>query len=243
MALSRADKLALLQEAEVDERPAGLTREQKIALLEQEETPKPKAGLRDDVTFLGSEKLGEFMSGIFPRTAKSVAEGESYGKQVLGAGLDQLSAGRAVASLPEFRKGGRAYMESLADTEGDSFVGKTLRDPGTGAALLTAPVGGAALGAMRGTGLATRLAAGAGVGAMEGAASAAAHQGERVNRGQGVDLGAAALETGVSAVAPAVIGGVLKGGLKLANKALGKAAQEFSGVSEEALRAYGTGLG
>ena len=131
---------------------------------------EPKSNLRDDVTFLGSEKLGKIASGLFPRTAEAVATGKPYANQVLGAGLDQLSAGRLVAAAPEALKGGDAYLESVGDTEGKNWVGQTLRDPATGLALLTAPLagftGGLAKGAVRGgAGLVSRLAGGAAAGA------------------------------------------------------------------------------
>lgn len=172
---------------------------------------EPKSNLRDDVTFLGSEKLGKIASGLFPRTAEAVATGKPYANQVLGAGLDQLSAGRLVAAAPEALKGGDAYLESVGDTEGKNWVGQTLRDPATGLALLTAPLagftGGLAKGAVRGgAGLVSRLAGGAAAGAVEGVASATAHQANNVQGGKEFDLGQAGREVALNTALPVAAG-------------------------------------
>lgn len=84
---------------------------------------------------------------LFPRTAKSVESGESYPKQVLGAGLDVATLpGRALASIPD---GG----ESLKDIEGERFLGKVLRHPATAAMTIAAPfTGGATLAQLFGMG-------------------------------------------------------------------------------------------
>lgn len=226
VALSRAEKIRLLQadnqgEAEVVESTPGtsLTREQKISLLQGGEGPAapgapPPDRLRKGLTFAGSEAAGEAASGLFPRAAEAAAEGKGYGRQVLGAGLDLLSLpGRAAASLGKDK--GESTLNSMADTEGDNFVGKVLRDPATGAALLTAPVGGAAVGLTRGLGLGARLGGAATAGALEGTASAAAHQGEAVNQGKSVDMGEAAGEVALNAAIPVGAGLLGAGGKQL----------------------------
>lgn len=187
----------------------------KYAQPAEQAAPEPAATpnrLRDDVTLAGSEGAGKVASGLFPRTAEATAEGKGYGNKVLAAGNDLLSLpGRALASLGKDK--GENTLNSMADTEGDRFVGKVLRDPGTGAAALTAPIGGAVLGLARGAGLGARLAAGAGAGAIEGTASAAAHQAESAQQGKGVSLGEAAGEVALNAALP-VASGLAGAGIK-----------------------------
>lgn len=78
----------------------------------------------------------------------------------------------------------------------------------------------------------------AGLGA--GGTSAIQHQLQNIGEGRDIDPFEAGMEVGISGALPGT-GKVLKRGLKGANKFLGAAAEELSGVSEEALRKYGTG--
>lgn len=239
MALLQSEDLGEAQVVQTSA-PRTLTREQKLALLNggepdaaPESTPEPIPDrLRSDVTFAGSEGAGKTASGLFPRTAQAAAEGKSYGRQVLGAGLDLLSLpGRALAATG--RDKGDGYLNSMADQEGKSFVGKVLRDPATGATVLTAPLAAAAgtaaagvraagLGAklLKAGSLGSRLAGAGAAGAAEGVASAAAHQAENVNQGKDVNLGQAGLEVGVNALLPMGTG-VLGAGAKKALSGLG----------------------
>lgn len=136
----------------------------------------------------------------------------------------------------------QAYNEG---TKGDiaSRVGEVAGNVAIGAAI---PGGGAGLvgkaglkiGGRIGGALASKLGSAAISSGIEGAALGASQfAGEGESRLQNTALGGAA-----GAVLPIAGKAVVAGG-KLVNKALGKAAQELSGVSEEALRKYGTGLG
>lgn len=165
-------------------------------------------------------------SALFPRTAQGVDEGRSYPRQVMNAGADLLSlAGRGAASA--FDKD-RSFKESLADTKGGNLVSRVVRDPGTGAALLTAPISGLAIGGIKGAGMLANAARAGLTGGIEGAASAASHQAENVGSGKKASLADAAAETAISAAIPVglgaagkAVGGVLKAtGKKILDSAI-----------------------
>lgn len=256
MALSREEKIALLQGGNGPVSP-GLTRDQKIAMLSGgteaalnhgatgswDKDPKPDAG---------------GYQAVLPRTYQA----DGLGKQAIGAGLDVLSLpGRAVASSTEHPiapfayaganyspksgeqgsftpEGGKNLLNSLSDTEGSNAAGKIARDPALIPSLM---VGGLALGAAGRLGL-TGLKAASAAGAAMGAGSAAIHQTDNAVQGKEFSPLAAAAEVATGAALPVVgkgISVVAHGG----NKLLGRLAQEFSGVSEDALRTYGSGFG
>ncbi len=200
--------------------------------------------------------LGE---SLFPRTSNAVDQGLSYPRQAVGAGLDLLSLpGRSADALVSTKSQGDPYAatmgqsfgmrgqrfeqdgiaQSLGDTEGKSTLGKIVRSPATMASLIAAPLAGGLAGAAGLKGLGAVSAAAGG----EGLASAAANQGENIAQGKAIDPLSAGIETGLSAALPGagkLVGLAAKG----TNKFLGRLAQELSGISEEALRTYGTGLG
>lgn len=210
--------------------------------------------------------------GLLPRSFKA-AEERAGVLRLAGAGaMDALSApGRLVGSLnapdakstlqpmglggamipvqPDAVRGRQApesgLSEAMADTEGKGLGQRILRDP---ALLPGIATGGAAAAGLSRLGLSggKLLGAATGVGALEGAGSAAIHQADNAIQGKDVNLKDAALEVGLSAALPGaakVVGSAVKGGVKLGNKLLGRAAEELSGVSEEALRTYGLGMG
>lgn len=207
--------------------------------------------------------------GLLPRSFKAAEDGAGVLRQAGAGAMDALSIpGRTAASLnakdtksqmqpvgpggmmlpvqPDAVTGRAApehgLYEAMADTQGKSLPGKILRDPALLPALAT---GGAALGLAGRAGL-TGLKAATAAGALEGLGSAAIHQTDNAVQGKDVSLKDAALEVGLSAAMPGVakaVGTAVKGGVKLGNKLLGRAAEELSGVSEEALRTYGSGFG
>lgn len=159
-------------------------------------------------------------------------------------GLTDDASGRVTRSYGAERQ---AYNEG---TKGD--IASRLGEVGGNVALATLiPTGGTAgltaklgtkLGGKMGSILTSSLGRASVGSALEGAAiGATQYAGEGESRLNNAILG------GVTGGAIPVAGKVLKEGAKVtgafANKALGKAAQELSGVSEEALRKYGTGLG
>lgn len=228
----------------------------------KEPPPKPEPSrIPDGVS--GAESMAR---AVLPRSFKAEEEGAGP-LRLAGAGaLDAISApGRAVAAATEnpitpfayagapnapksgeagsfTAEGGRRFADSMADTEGETLAGKIVRD----LALLPAvATGGAALGLAGRAGL-TGLKAATAAGALEGVTSAGIHQADRAVQGQDVNLQDAALEVGLSAAMPGAakaVGAAAKGGARLGNKLLGRAAEELSGVSEEALRTYGFGFG
>jgi len=142
----------------------------------------------------------------FPRTMRAIEQGQPYLKQAMGAGLDLLSGpGRAAASTmaapmqrPEVHTGPGAKMtfptsdmdpeqikqqamESMAKLEGDGFLESIVRDPATGAVMLTLPITGPMMAAAKTAGPVFAA------GAIEGGASVAAHQAENVLAGKGID--------------------------------------------------------
>lgn len=223
---------------------------------------------RDTVLTIPPEVTGAEAAarGALPRSFKAADEGAGTLRKMGAGALDALSmGGRAVAAATEqpiapfayagapnapksgeqgsfTAEGGRKFAESMADTDGKTLPGKIIRDPALLPALAT---GGGALGLTRSLGM-KGLGAATAAGALEGAGSAAIHQGDNAARGRDVSIKDAAIETVASAAIPGVAAGVgatVKGGIKLGNKLLGRAAEELSGVSEEALRTYGSGFG
>ena len=174
---------------------------------EQKQSAAPKSNLRDDVTFLGSEKLGKAASALFPKTAKATAEGKGYGGKLLGSSQDVASPLRALrVLLPEVQtrdasgKMVNAKGESLPESYKDRLkmagekVASTqgpLADPGLVPALAAGVLtGGAPLLAQ---------------GAAAGLASAAGHQAENVSEGRGFKPGQAVGEIALSALIPQLL--------------------------------------
>ena len=159
-----------------------------------------------------------------------------------GAQLDRLIAGKEPQSfwktLIDIKQGRTAEGE-------ESLARKIISDP-TNVPMIAAGGPLAKGGYQVGTNLAAnapkwlqRLAPMLTVGAGEGIVSSTGHQAEKFAKTGDVDLGEAAIETGLSAVLPTGIQQTLKGG----NVVLGRLASSLSGVSEEALRMFGTGMG
>jgi hypothetical protein len=177
----------------------------------------------------------------FPRAS----EAQGPLKKTIGAGLDALSLpGRAADALittpttgdPYAASMGQSYGlkgqkfeqdgigRSLAEKDGKG-VGAIVRDP---AFIPSMAIGGPALGA----GFGKLALSGLGI----GAGSAALHQGDRISRGKGVNLGEATLETAVNTALP-VVG---KGVGHFAKKSIGglkTILSKFSDVDESALKA------
>jgi hypothetical protein len=207
--------------------------------------------------------------GFLPRSFKAEEEGAGVLRKAGAGAMDALSLpGRLLGSLnandrisstapigmggamipvqPDAVRGrkdpDRDLAEAMADTEGKSVPQQILRDPALLPAVMT---GGAALGLAGRAGL-SGLKAATAAGALEGVGSATIHQADNAVQGKDLNLKDAALEVGLSAAMPGaakVAGAAVKGGVKLGNKLLGRAAEELSGVSEEALRTYGLGMG
>jgi hypothetical protein len=199
---------------------------------------------------------------LLPRSFKA-AEADAGVLRQAGAGaLDALSApGRAVAAVVDkpiapfayagapnapkigdpgsfTAEGGRQFANSMAATEGQNLPGKIIRDP---ALLPSLATGGAAGALVRSAGL-TGLGAASAIGGLMGAESGAIHQTDNAVQGKEVSPLSALGEAAAGAALPVVAKGVgmaVHGG----NKLLGRLAQEFSGVSEEALRTHGAGFG
>ena len=117
---------------------------------EQQAQPREQmpSRLRNDVTFLGSERLGKTASALFPRTAKMAAEGKSSGLQeTLGAGADIMTLPfRGAASTIDPKERG---LESVADItgEGKGFLQQLIRPVETAASVYTLPISGPLAGA------------------------------------------------------------------------------------------------
>ena len=211
----------------------------------QQDTPKPSAPVKkpsefEGIEFLGSEKLGKLVAPLFPRVSRSVMAGEEQGglKSMGKALADYYSAGGRALSSVVGEAGEvaglsdkKSFGQRMADEQGSNFVDKIIRDPGTGAAAVTAPLGAAMATGKAAVGVGKHLlgrtagtlsqkaaqvghklrgmrggklsAASAGA-ATEGAASAAAHQSERVGQGKDVNLTGAAAETAFSGALPVV---------------------------------------
>jgi hypothetical protein len=248
VALSRAEKLALLKDAGSAEGAApaaSLTRAQKIALLQGGAPPEEPAG---------PNRTG--MEALLPRATR---EGASPAQKTIGAGLDALSLpGRLAAAstdqpvepfayagasnMPKegafTPEGGQKFLNSAAETEGKTLPGKIIRDPALIPSLATGGAVGAGVKALGLTGLGAASAAGG----VLGAESAAIHQADNASQGKKVSLGSAAAETVTGAALPVAAAGV--GAVaKWTNGKLGKLAEGLSGVSEEALRVHGAGFG
>lgn len=248
MALSREEKIRLLSGDSSPEEPATtpLSREQKISLL--------SGGSENSALTPDTPKEISGYQGILPRTYKAdVVDNSGLGRKILAAGEDVLSLpGRALGSISkapsaypnmthfgtEEKRQNQDFMKSMSDTEGSGFVQKLIRDPALLPGLAT---GGALVKGATELGL-TGLKALSSAGAAAGAQSAVVHQADNVSQGKEINPLSAAMEVGTGAVIPYAAKGAAMaahGG----NKLLGKLAQEFSGVSEEALRTHGTGFG
>lgn len=192
--------------------------------------PKPPApNPRDQVTFLGSENLGKIMADVFPRVAEGTVKGRGAGAQAKAGLLDAVSLpGRGIAASGPAPEGAtwKDGNPDLGKIKGDRFAGKVLRDPGTGAALLTAPFTAGLSVVPEATNLARALnyARVAGQGAIAGTASAAAHQAENSLEGMEVSPKEALGEIALNALLPVASragGKVLKaGGKKILNTIL-----------------------
>lgn len=194
-----------------------------------------KPNPRDQVTFLGSENLGKLMADVFPRMARGTVEGKGAGAQA-GAGLlDAISLpGRGIAASGEAPKDAtwKDGNPSLGKIEGDRFVEKVLRDPGTGAAILAAPFTGGlsaipeigALGEIIQGARAANFARLGAQGLAAGTASATAHQGENLLNSKDVNPYSAAGEVALNALIPVAgkaIAPIIKGaGVKIYNSIL-----------------------
>lgn len=182
-----------------------------------------------------------------------LAAGVGKGLMDTYAGLGQLATRATDAvgltdgankKLTQAYQGERDLYESATQGDVASRVGEIGGNLALGAAI---PAGGAAglvakagtkLGGLAGRALASTLGSTSAGLAAEGAALGAAQfAGEGESRAQNAGIGAA------TGAALPVAGKALKATGTFANKILGKAAQELSGVSEEALRTYGTGFG
>ena len=174
-------------------------------------------------------------SGVFPRLTESEL-GIRKSKEVSTA-LDLLSLpGRTLAATLG-RDKDEEFLESLAKIEDDGFLWDIIRNPATGATVLTLPAGGAAGVAAKSLPKLQQLSTLTGIGLAEGLVGAGTSQIERVTGGEEFQPGQFALETGVSAAVPfgqKLIGGLIRGG----NKLFGKIASEATGIPEEALKAF-----
>lgn len=173
-------------------------------------------------------------SAIFPRRFEAKA-GKRKGEAVSTA-LDLVSLpGRALASFLG-REKDEDFLESLSKIEEDGFVWNMVRDPATGVAMLTLPVGGVALNAASKLG---QLGALTGLSIAEGSLGAATTQAERMTKGEDFQPGQFGTEVAVSASIPLglrLIKSAIRGGSSL----FGKVAEEATGISQKALRTAAT---
>lgn len=203
----------------------------------------------------------------FPRTSRALEEGKGFASRTMArlfdlSSLPLRSAGAlgrsnllgagpewgypTDASGQKIRMSYDQAMEQINQGLGprgeSSVISSMYKDP---AALPLAATGiGAAGWILKGGKWLPTVAKGVGVGAAEGAASGLIHQAEDVAlKGEEFSPKELAIETGVSAAAPAVISGAVGATTKFANFALGKLASQLSNVSEATLRKWGTGLG
>lgn len=161
-----------------------------------------------------------------------------FGRQALGLGSDIISGAlrlpAAVGRMADTHIGTsgdhpQGFRESLGQINrgqdpvgNENFITNAVKDPATLPSLaMGGPTGGIAKTAL--------------FGLKSGLMSAGLHQGDRIARGQGADLGDAALETGINTVAPVAFkgaGAALKGSISGIKTILSK----FSGVDEGALK-------
>lgn len=174
-----------------------------------------------------ANKKTSVMEAVFPRTSKggSVIAAPALDIASLPGRLLSSGPGRAIAGEIEPQQ----FLQNMADTKGRGLVQQIARDP----AMATIPLAGPAVAGARALGLTGLKALGA-AGLMEGAIGAGMHQSDRALSGEPMQPGMAAFETG--------LGGALPIAGPAANKTLGRLASGLSGVSEEALRMYGTGF-
>jgi hypothetical protein len=150
---------------------------------------------------------------LMPRSATSDwAKGsetpKALGKQILSGAADALSLpGRAIGAT--FGGKGESYAKRMSDTKGENIVQNILRDPAT---LPSIPVGGpvvstagkGALPILKTAGMAALK------GAKQGLTSGSIHQAENLRENGKVDVGSAALETGLGAGMGGVVSGAGK---------------------------------
>jgi len=131
-------------------------------------------------------------------------------------------------------------LEDLAETEGEGFFESMLISPAT-------PI----LGAFTGTGIAAKImqAVGGGIkglitaGAVEGSLGGAITQAENVLKGEKVSPGQFGFDVATNALIPGGIVLSAQGMKKIVNPILQQSAEVISGVSKDALKAFGTGFG
>jgi hypothetical protein len=236
MALSRAEKLRLLQGGdsdpdlglgEPDPDPGQLSREQKLALLKESDPP---------------ESMGR---ALFPSTSAALDRGAGVAGKAAGVLSDLASgvlrlpaaAGRTMdTKMGLSGSGPQSFRESLSqinrgeDARGEeAFIPKVVKDPATVAAAAMAPLTGPiALGA-RGARLLPAIGRLAGAGAIEGAVSGAAHNVDEFARTGSASPGAIPTEAAIGgALGP--IAGAVGAGLGYGARALrglGRGAQEI----------------
>lgn len=156
-------------------------------------------------------------SALFPRL-KEAQVGKRKSEEVSTA-LDLLSLpGRAITSMLG-REDDEGFLESMAQLEEGGFFWNIARDPATGAAILTLPVGMTAGASVKALPKLAQLSALTGIGVAEGLIGAGTTQAEGLTKGEkfgGVQFGA---EVAISAVVPAglqILKGLTRGGGKLA---------------------------
>lgn len=205
---------------------------------------QPPSSIADD-----QKKAGGLFASAFPKTFEAQMEDKPYLQQVGSAIGDVFSLpARAVTSAATFagaKAGGASnqqatemYQEDLSKRKSDmggitGFIEDTVEDP---ALIPSLAIGGPAVGAGKSALVkAGRMALS---GLAEGATSAAVHQAENYGETGNVDIGSAALETGLS--------GVMGGAMPLAGKAISKVwnkgaqtaktiVSKFTQIPEEAL--------
>lgn len=197
--------------------------------LEKVQERKQAGDLPSEIGFKGKgiREIGKDVGEFFKEPLRGAAAGVSDVASI---------PGRTIASLPALAPGGETFGESFAKTRGEGIVGDIVRSPSTAASLT--PQGAL----FKGAGLLPTL----GKGAIEGFKSGIARQVEKVGEGEDVSGKEILGETAGGALGAGLIkggGALLKRGTGFANKALGRLSEELSGVSEEALRKFGFGIG
>ena len=203
----------------------------------------------------------------FPRASRAIDEGKGFASKAIGALFDVSSSPLRMAGAlgrsnllgagpdwgypkdsqgqpirQDFGRSLNQINQGLNPRGEKSIISGTYNDP---AAIPLAATGiGAAGWILKGGKWLPSLAKATAVGAGEGLGSGLIHQAEDVAlKGEKFSPKELAMETGVSALAPSAIGGVLAATTKPANYLLGKLASQLSNVSEATLRKWGTGLG
>lgn len=176
-------------------------------------------------------------SGLFPRLKKAQLTGE--GSQNVATALDLLSLpGRSVSSMLG-REKDEGFLESMANLEDGGFIWDIIRDPATGATVLTLPAGAAVGTAAKALPKLKQLSALTGLGIAEGLVGAGTTQAEGLNTGEDFDKTQFGMEVGLSGTIPMglqLTRGLIRGG----NLLFGKIAEEATGVPVKALRTAST---